>query len=68
MGARVKWKQVMKLHWGALWQGEGQAGVGGGREVKEGDNVRLWLIHTDVWQEPTQYYKAIICQLKTNLN
>ena len=26
----------------------------------------LWLIHVDVWQKPTQYYKAIILQLKIN--
>ena len=25
----------------------------------------LWLIHVDAWQKPTQYYKAIILQLKT---
>ena len=24
------------------------------------------LIHVDVWQKPTQYYKAIILQLKIN--
>ena len=28
--------------------------------------VNLWLIHVDVWQIPTQYYKAIILQLKIN--
>ena len=34
-------------------------GVGGGREVQEeGTYVYLWLIHVDVWQKPTQYYKA----------
>ena len=26
----------------------------------------LWLIHLDVWQKPTQYYKAVILQLKIN--
>ena len=26
----------------------------------------LWLIHVDVWQKLTQYYKAIILQLKIN--
>ena len=26
----------------------------------------LWLIHADGWQKPTQYYKAIILQLKIN--
>ena len=24
----------------------------------------LWIIHTVVWQKPTQHGKAIICQLK----
>ena len=28
--------------------------------------VYLWLIRVDVWQKPTQYYKAIIFQLKIN--
>ena len=27
---------------------------------------RLWLIHVDVWQKPTQYCKAITLQLKIN--
>ena len=26
--------------------------------------VYLWLIHVDVWQKPSQYYKAVILQLK----
>ena len=26
-------------------------------------HVYLWLIHVDVWQKPTQHYKAIILQL-----
>ena len=26
----------------------------------------LWLIHVDVWQKPTQYYKAIIFQVEIN--
>ena len=30
----------------------------------EGTWVNLWLVHVDVWQKPTQYYKAIILQLK----
>ena len=38
----------------------------GGRLKKEGTYVYLWLIHADVWQRPTQYYKAIILQLKIN--
>ena len=28
--------------------------------------VDLLLIHVDIWQKPTQYYKAIILQLKIN--
>ena len=43
---------------------------GGGREVQEGGDIcmytYLWLIHLDVWQKPTQYYKADILQLKIN--
>ena len=38
----------------------------GGRFKKEGAYVYLWLIHADVWQGPTQCYKAIILQLKIN--
>ena len=45
--------------------------VGMGREVGgiftwEGIWVNLWLVHVDVWQKPTQYYKAIILQLQIN--
>ena len=39
----------------------------GGRFKREGTYVYIWLIHIDVWQKPTQYYKAIILQLKINL-
>ena len=28
----------------------------------EGAYVCLWLIHVDLWQKPTQYYKAITIQ------
>ena len=38
----------------------------GGRFKREGTWVYLRLIHADVWQKPTQYYKAIILQLKIN--
>ena len=45
--------------------------MGSGREVQEGGDTcplcPLWLIHVDVWQKPTQYYKAIILQLKINV-
>ena len=36
-----------------------------GRKFKrEGTYVYLWLIHVDIWQKPTQYYKVIILQLR----
>ena len=40
-----------------------------GREVgerfkREVTYVYLWLIHVDLWDKPTQFYKAIILQLK----
>ena len=38
----------------------------GGRFKREGTYVYPWLIHVDIWQRPTQYYKAIILQLKIN--
>ena len=38
----------------------------GGRFRREGTYVYLWLIHVDVWQKSTQYYKAIILPLKIN--
>ena len=31
----------------------------------EGTWVNPWPIHVDVWQKATQYYEAIIIQLKT---
>ena len=41
-------------------------GMGGGREVQDGGDIYLWMIHVDVWRKPTQYCKAIILQLKIN--
>ena len=38
----------------------------GGRRETEGTHTDLGLIHTDVWQKPTQDCKAIILQLKVN--
>ena len=38
----------------------------GGRLKRDGTYVYLWMIHVDAWQKPTQYYKAIILQLKIN--
>ena len=40
----------------------------GGRLKREGTYLFLWLVHVDVWQKPIQYCKAIILQLKINLN
>ena len=34
-----------------------------GRFKREGIYVYLWLIHVDVWQKPTYFYKAIVFQL-----
>ena len=39
----------------------------GRRLDREGTSIYLWLIHVYVWQNPTQYRKAIILQLKINL-
>ena len=44
---------------------EGWDGVGGMFKT-EGTYVYLRLIHTDVWQNPIQWCKAIILQLKIN--
>ena len=33
---------------------------------REGTDVYLWLIHTDVWQKPAQFCKSFILQLKIN--
>ena len=38
----------------------------GRRFKRKGTYVYLWVIHVDVWQKPTQHYKAIILQLKIN--
>ena len=37
------------------------------RFKKEGTKVYLWLIHVDIWQKATRFYKAIIFQLKNKL-
>ena len=36
----------------------------GGRFKRKGTYLCLWLIHADVWQNPSQYYTIIILQLK----
>ena len=44
---------------------EGQGREGAGRRAQEeGTHVYLWLVHTDVWQKPSQYCKVIIFQVK----
>ena len=43
---------------------EGRMGWEGGSGAKR--VCYLLLIHADVWQKPTQHYKAIILQLKIN--
>ena len=42
----------------------GSDNLEGWDQVGGGTYVYLWLIHVDVWQKLTQYYKAIILQLK----
>ena len=32
--------------------------------TREGAHVYLWLIHADVWQNPSQYCKVITLQLR----
>ena len=36
-------------------------------DLKEGTYVYQRLIHVDVWQKPTQYYKAVILYRKINI-
>ena len=38
-----------------------------GGSGREGTYVYLWMIYVDIWQKPTQHYKAIILQLKINI-
>ena len=46
---------------------EGWGGEGGEKRVQDGGDtcihVYLWLIHTDIWQKPSQYCKVTILQL-----
>ena len=48
-----------------LWNNpEGWGGEGGVRGVQDGGTpVYLWLIHFEVWQKKSQYFKVIILQL-----
>ena len=36
----------------------------GGRFKREGMYIYLWQIYVDVWQKPTQYYKATVFRIK----
>ena len=48
-----------------IWCSVTTSGVGwGGRFKREGTSVYLWLVHANVWQKPTQCWKAVILQLK----
>ena len=37
-----------------------------GREIQDGGDVYVWLMHVLIWQKPTKHCKAIILQLKIN--
>ena len=47
-----------------LWDNPVGWGGEGGRWGVQGTYVHPWLIHIDVQQKPSQYYKVIIPQLK----
>ena len=46
-----------------LEMGDGSVEVGGSFK-REGIQVSIWLIHSAVWQKPTQHCKAVLLQLK----
>ena len=51
------------------WDGEGGV-MGrevGGRFKRDGSYVYLWLIHVELLQKTTEFYKAIILQLNNKL-
>ena len=51
--------------WGPVTtQRDGTEWEVGGKFKREGTYVYLWLIHVDIWQQPTHYCKATILQLK----
>ena len=66
----IQWEFAVwcrELKSSALWQPRGEMiWEVGGRFKKEQTYVYVWLIPDDVWQKPTQYYKAMILQLKIN--
>ena len=53
---------------GALWRlrGVGWGGKWEGGSQGRGTHAYLWLIHVDTWQNPTQWWKVTILQLKIN--
>ena len=53
---------IFCMNWGALLQPRRVGWGVGGRFWREG----IWLVYVDAWQKPTQYWKAIILQLKIN--
>ena len=40
--------------------------MAGRREVQEGGNICIPMIHVDAWQKPTQCFKTALLQLKIN--
>ena len=40
----------------------------GGRFRMGGTRVSLWLIHVDMWEKPSQYYKIISSNLNKQIN
>jgi len=55
--ASVLW-QLRRMGWAVRWRGAG------GSFGRKRTYVYLWLIHVDVWERPTQYWRAIILQLR----
>ena len=51
----MKEKVKLIITWGG--RQEGDSGW-------EGTHVYLWPIHVDEWQNPSQYFKVVILQLK----
>ena len=60
------WKFIRPFGTHYSFHKESRGGVGW-KFKREGTCVYLWLIHVDVWQKSTQYCKAIILQLRTEL-
>ena len=56
------WLRKLKQGLCINWEGWDGAGDGKERFRREGIYVYLWLIHVDVWQKTTKFYKAIVFQ------